>query len=46
MTFALRPWQLLLAILAGLIGRLRQEVVEYKRGEADPPLRGLEQGVE
>ena len=33
MEFVFQPWQLLLTILAGLINRQQQEVVEYLRAE-------------
>ncbi len=33
MHFVLQPWQLLLTILAGLINREQQEVIEYLRAE-------------
>jgi putative transposase len=33
MTFVLQPWHLLLTILAGLINRQQQEVIEYLRTE-------------
>ena len=33
MNFILQPWQLLLTILAGLINRQQQEVIEYLRTE-------------
>jgi hypothetical protein len=33
MTFILQPWQLLLTILAGLISRQQQQIIEYLRAE-------------
>ena len=33
MNFILQPWQLLLTILAGLINRQQQEVIDYLRAE-------------
>jgi hypothetical protein len=33
MKFVLHPWHLLLTILAGLINRQQQEVIEYLRTE-------------
>jgi putative transposase len=33
MTFVLQPWHLLLTILAGLINREQQEIIEYLRAE-------------
>ena len=33
MSFVLQPWQLLLTILAGLINRQQQEIIDYLRAE-------------
>jgi putative transposase len=33
MTFVLQPWHLVLTILAGLINRQQQEIIEYLRAE-------------
>ena len=33
MNFVLRPWQLLLLVLAGWINRQQQEIIEYLRTE-------------
>jgi hypothetical protein len=33
MTFVLQPWHILLTILAGLISRQQQEIIEYLRAE-------------
>jgi hypothetical protein len=36
MNFVLQPWHLLLTILAGLINRQQQEIIEYLRTENQP----------
>ena len=41
MSFVLQPWQLLLAILSGMVHRRQQQIIEFQNSEIETLLKQL-----